>query len=81
MHWIWFIVVGALVGLLGRLFHRGRDPIGFLLTTVVGILSLVIAAAISSGWVAFAIGVVIAVILVALLGRLNVGHRGAPHRL
>jgi len=81
MHWIWFIIVGALVGLLGRLFHRGRDPIGFLLTTAVGILSLVIAAAISSGWIAFAIGVVIAVVLVALLGHLNVGHRGAPRRV
>jgi uncharacterized membrane protein YeaQ/YmgE (transglycosylase-associated protein family) len=78
MHWIWFIIAGALVGLLGRLLHRGRDPIGFLLTIAVGILSLVIAAAISSGWIAFAIGVVIAVILVALLGHLNVGPRGAP---
>lgn len=80
MHWIWFIIVGALVGLLGRLLHRGRDPIGFLLTTGVGIISLVIAAAISSGWIAFAIGVVIAVILVALVGRLNAGHRGASRR-
>jgi uncharacterized membrane protein YeaQ/YmgE (transglycosylase-associated protein family) len=81
MHWIWFIIVGALVGLLGRLLHRGRDPIGLLLTTAVGILSLVIAAAISSGWIAFAIGVVIAVILVALLGHLNTGRRGAPRRI
>jgi uncharacterized membrane protein YeaQ/YmgE (transglycosylase-associated protein family) len=81
MHWIWFIIAGALVGLLGRLLHRGRDPIGFLLTIAVGILSLVIAAAISSGWIAFAIGVVIAVILVALLGHLNVGPRGAPRRV
>ena len=37
-----------------------------------------IAAAISSGWIAFAIGVVIAVVLVALLGHLDAGHRGAP---
>jgi uncharacterized membrane protein YeaQ/YmgE (transglycosylase-associated protein family) len=81
MHWIWFIIVGALVGLFGRLLHRGRDPMGFLLTTAVGILSLVIAAAISSGWIAFAIGVVIAVILVALIGHLNAGDRGVPRRV
>ena len=78
MHWIWFIIVGALVGVLGRLFHRGQDPIGLLLTTAVGIVSLVIAAAISSGWIAFAIGVVIAVILVALIGHLTANHRGVP---
>ena len=79
MHWIWFILVGALVGALGRLFHPGRDAMGFLLTTAIGILSLVVAAAISSGWLAFALGIVIAIVLVALVGRLNSGHRTARH--
>jgi len=36
-----------------------------------GAVSLAIAAAISDGWVAFAIGVVIAVILVILVGRFS----------
>ena len=80
MHWIWFIIVGALVGLLGRLLHPGRDRMGLLLTTAVGILSLVIAAAISSGWVAFAIGVVIAIVLVALIGYLTARHRSSARQ-
>lgn len=71
MHWIWFIIVGAVVGVLGRMLHPGRDPMGWLLTIGIGILSMVVAAAISSGWVAFVIGVVIAVILVALLGAIG----------
>ena len=69
MHWIWFIIVGAVVGALGRLFHPGRDPMGWLLTIVIGIVSLAVAAAISSGWLAFIIGVIVAVILVAIVGR------------
>ena len=69
MHWIWFIIVGALVGALGRLFHPGRDPMGWLLTIAIGIVSMIIAAAISGGWLAFVIGVIVAVILVALVGR------------
>ncbi len=69
MHWIWFIIVGALVGALGRLFHPGRDPMGWLLTIGIGIVSMIVAAAISSGWLAFVIGVIVAVILVALVGR------------
>jgi uncharacterized membrane protein YeaQ/YmgE (transglycosylase-associated protein family) len=71
MHWIWFILVGALVGALGRLIHPGRDAMGWLLTIAIGIVSMVVAAIISSGWLAFVIGVVVAVILVALVGRIG----------
>jgi uncharacterized membrane protein YeaQ/YmgE (transglycosylase-associated protein family) len=75
MHWIWFILVGALVGALGRLIHPGRDPMGWLLTIAIGIISMIIAAAISGGWLAFIIGVIVAVVLVALVGRYT-GRRG-----
>jgi uncharacterized membrane protein YeaQ/YmgE (transglycosylase-associated protein family) len=74
MHFIWFLIVGAIVGLLGRLFHPGRDAMGLLLTLAIGIVSLLIAALISDGWLAFIIGVIVAVVLVALVGRL--GGRG-----
>jgi len=80
MHFIWFIIVGAVVGALGRLLHPGRDAMGWLLTIAIGIVSMVVAAIISSGWVAFVIGVVVAVILVALVGRMS-GHRGTAARV
>lgn len=80
MHWIWFIIVGALVGMLGRLFHPGRDPMGLLLTIGIGIISLIVAAAISSGWLAFIIGVIVAVVLVAIVSRIS-GRRGVPSRV
>jgi uncharacterized membrane protein YeaQ/YmgE (transglycosylase-associated protein family) len=71
MHWVWLIIVGALVGALGRLFHRGRDPMGWIVTILIGIASLVIAGVIfSSGWLEFLVGIVVAVILVAVVGRL-----------
>ena len=74
MHWIWFIIVGALVGALGRLFHRGRDPMGWLMTIAIGVVSMIIAAAISSGWIAFIIGVIVAVVLVAIVARVRGGN-------
>jgi uncharacterized membrane protein YeaQ/YmgE (transglycosylase-associated protein family) len=80
MHFIWFLLVGALVGLLGRLFHPGRDPMGFLLTMAIGVISLLVAALISSGWLAFIIGIVVAVILVALIGRYTGGDRHRVQR-
>jgi uncharacterized membrane protein YeaQ/YmgE (transglycosylase-associated protein family) len=80
MHWIALIIVGAVVGALGRLFHPGRDPMGFIVTTLIGIASLVIAGIIfSSTILQFVVGVIVAVILVALVGRFF-GERRRPLR-
>jgi uncharacterized membrane protein YeaQ/YmgE (transglycosylase-associated protein family) len=72
MHWVWLILVGAVVGLLGRLFHPGRDPMGFLLTIAIGVASLVIAGLVfSSGVLQFVVGIVVAVILVSIVARMH----------
>lgn len=78
MHWIWLIIVGAIVGALGRLFHPGADPMGWIVTIVLGVVSLLITGAIfSSGWLQFIVGVVVAVILCAIYGRV-MASRGTP---
>jgi uncharacterized membrane protein YeaQ/YmgE (transglycosylase-associated protein family) len=80
MHWVWLIIVGAIVGALGRLFHPGNDPMGWILTILIGIASLVIAGLIfSSGWLEFIVGIIVAVVLVALVGRFF-GNRGVLAR-
>jgi uncharacterized membrane protein YeaQ/YmgE (transglycosylase-associated protein family) len=77
MHWIALIIVGAIVGALGRLFHPGRDPMGFIVTTLIGIASLVVAGLIfDNDILEFVVGVIVAVILVALIGRLFSDRRG-----
>ena len=43
MHFIWFLIVGAIVGILGRLLHPGRDPMGWLLTIAIGVVSMLVA--------------------------------------
>jgi len=53
---------------------------GWLLTIAIGVISMLVAALISSGWLAFIIGVIVAVILVALAGRLS-SRRAAPARV
>ena len=80
MHFIWFIIVGAVVGALGRLVHRGSDPMGWLATILVGVVAMVIAAAISSGILAFIIGIVIAALLVAGISWARRDRGMAPHR-
>jgi uncharacterized membrane protein YeaQ/YmgE (transglycosylase-associated protein family) len=81
MHWVWLIIVGAVVGALGRLIHPGKDPMGFILTTIIGIASLVVAGIIfSNGVLEFIVGIIVAVILVALVGRFWT-TRGTPARV
>jgi uncharacterized membrane protein YeaQ/YmgE (transglycosylase-associated protein family) len=78
MEWVWLIIVGAIVGALGRFFHPGRDPMGWIVTILIGIGSLLISGAIfENGWLKFIVGVIVAVILVAIVGRF-MATRGRP---
>jgi uncharacterized membrane protein YeaQ/YmgE (transglycosylase-associated protein family) len=76
MTWVWLIIVGALVGALGRLFHPGVDSMGWIVTILIGIASLLIAGAIFSStlWT-FVVGVIVAIVLVAIVGRFFTGRR------
>jgi uncharacterized membrane protein YeaQ/YmgE (transglycosylase-associated protein family) len=69
MTWLLLIIVGAAVGALGRFFHKGSDPMGWIVTILIGIASLVVAGLIFDGALQFIVGVIVAVILVALVGR------------
>ena len=70
MHWVWLIIVGLIVGALGRLLHPGRDPLGWLLTLALGVVSLLIAGLIfSNGVLDFIVGIVIAAVLLAIWAR------------
>ena len=70
MHWIWLIIVGLVVGALGRALHPGRDPMGWILTLVLGVASLIIAGVIfSSGALQFIVGIIIAAVLLAIWSR------------
>lgn len=75
MEWIWLIIVGAIVGALGRLVNPGRDPMGWIVTILLGIASLVVAGLLFDGWLQFVVGVIVAAILVTLVGRMF-GDRG-----
>jgi uncharacterized membrane protein YeaQ/YmgE (transglycosylase-associated protein family) len=70
MHWVWLIIVGLIVGALGRLLHPGKDPMGWILTLLLGVVSLIIGGLIfSSGALQFIIGIIIAAVLLAIWSR------------
>ena len=78
MSWLWLIIVGAIVGALGRLFHPGVDPMGWIVTILLGIVSLIIGGIVAHGFWRFVLGVIIAVALTAVYGRVMASRsRGA----
>jgi uncharacterized membrane protein YeaQ/YmgE (transglycosylase-associated protein family) len=78
LHIIGLIVVGLIVGALGRLFHPGRDPMGFIFTGVIGVASVLIAGLLIGGWLGFVLAVVIGVVLVSLWSHFVERRRQAP---
>jgi uncharacterized membrane protein YeaQ/YmgE (transglycosylase-associated protein family) len=72
------IIVGLIVGALGRLISPGRDPMGLLMTIVIGVASMLIAGFIFDGILQWIVGIIVAVILVGLVGRLMGGERRRP---
>jgi len=69
---LWFIVVGAVIGALARLLVPGRNPMGVILTILVGIAGAILGGLVSNvlgagSVVAFIFAVVIAAVAVALI--------------
>ncbi|HZQ47470.1 MAG TPA: GlsB/YeaQ/YmgE family stress response membrane protein [Verrucomicrobiae bacterium] len=43
MHFIWMIIIGFLAGAVAKLLMPGRDPGGFIITTLLGIAGALLA--------------------------------------
>jgi uncharacterized membrane protein YeaQ/YmgE (transglycosylase-associated protein family) len=67
---IGLIIVGLIVGALGRLIHPGPDPMGILMTIVIGIASaLLVGWLVGGGILGFILAVIVAAVLVMLYAR------------
>lgn len=69
MHIIGLILIGLVVGALGRLFHKGRDPMGILMTMAIGVASVLIAGLLIHGFLGFIVAIIVGVFLVGLWSR------------
>jgi uncharacterized membrane protein YeaQ/YmgE (transglycosylase-associated protein family) len=68
---IGLIIVGLIVGALGRLIHPGPDPMGILLTIAIGMASaLLVGWLVGGGILGFILAVIVAAVLVAVVARM-----------
>jgi uncharacterized membrane protein YeaQ/YmgE (transglycosylase-associated protein family) len=71
MDWIVLIIVGAIIGLLGKFFAPGdKDNTPLWLTIILGIVGTLIAGAVSDGILQWVLAVVISAVLVVLASTL-----------
>ena len=67
---IGLIIVGLIVGALGRLLHPGPDPMGVLMTIAIGIGStLLVFWLVGGGILGWILAIVVAIVLVAVWSR------------
>jgi uncharacterized membrane protein YeaQ/YmgE (transglycosylase-associated protein family) len=67
---IGLIIIGLIIGALGRLINPGRDPMGLIATLVIGVASaLIVGWIVGGGILGFILAVVVAVILVSVYAR------------
>ena len=71
------ILVGLVVGALGRLLSPGRDTMGLIMTILIGVASMIVAGLIFNGILQWIVGIAVAVVLVALYARLGADHSSA----
>ena len=72
---IGLIVLGLIVGALGRFVNPGRDPMPIWLTILLGVASVLIVGWILGGGVlGFIVAVIVAAILVTVVGRVLGGR-------
>ncbi|MEU7059573.1 GlsB/YeaQ/YmgE family stress response membrane protein [Streptomyces sp. NPDC046197] len=79
------IVIGIIIGVLGRLVVPGRQHIGILWTILIGIVAALVGAAIASAlgvadtkgvdWIEWLIQIALAAVGVAALDRTKAAHR------
>jgi uncharacterized membrane protein YeaQ/YmgE (transglycosylase-associated protein family) len=80
MHIIWTIVIGFVVGLVARALMPGPNPMGFILTTVLGVVGSLAAtyvgqamgwyvAGSSAGFIASVVGAMVLLFLYGLIAR------------
>ena len=78
------IIIGFLAGLVAKFLHPGRDPGGFIITTLLGIVGAVVAsylgqavgwyrAGVGAGFLGAVVGAVIILALYNAMARRNAG--------
>lgn len=71
---LWYLLVGALIGIVARVLLPGKERMGWVMTVLLGALGAFLAGSLGNwlgwytfpSWIGFAVAVVVAMILIGL---------------
>lgn len=80
MHFIWSIIIGFVVGLVARALMPGPNPMGFVLTTILGVVGSLVATYLgqamgwypaggAAGFIASVIGAMVLLLIYGMVAR------------
>jgi uncharacterized membrane protein YeaQ/YmgE (transglycosylase-associated protein family) len=84
MHWLYVFIIGLIVGIIAKFLMPGKDPGGFIITAIIGIVGAFIATWIgqaigwyapgqSAGFIASIIGAIILLFIYRLIKKPKTG--------
>ena len=76
---IGLIIGGAIVGALGRLINPGPDPMGWIVTILIGIGAMLLVGMLVGGILGWILAVIVAAVLVTLVQRFLPGSDRRVH--
>jgi uncharacterized membrane protein YeaQ/YmgE (transglycosylase-associated protein family) len=75
---LWYLLIGAVIGVLARLILPGRENMGWLMTVLLGAVAAFVGGGIGrwtglydSFWIGLIVAIVVAVILIAIYSRMR----------
>ena len=80
MHWLWVFIVGLVVGIIAKFLMPGKDPGGFIITAILGIVGSFLATWLgktlgwyqpgqTAGWIGSIVGAIILLLIYRLFTR------------
>ncbi|MGY4516753.1 hypothetical protein [Lysobacter sp. HA18] len=77
-----YLIGGAIIGVLARFLKPGPDPMGFIMTILIGAAGAAIGGMVAgSGAIAWVVAIVSAIVLIAIYQRITGRGRGPRDRI
>ena len=78
---LWYLLIGAVVGIIARILLPGRQRLGWFMTVILGALGAFLAGLLGQylgwytfpSWIGFAAAIVVAMIIIGLYSRAKLG--------